>query len=177
MDITTVLGATAGLNPVSILLGLAGRIVPEVVHLFTAKQDAAEARDRQAHEQAMYAAQAAHELDLAKVKLDESRVLDDKSFRDAVVATGAPLVDSGSWFLNVVNAITALMRPYVVYTLFTLYATVRASQVAVVLRRAADFDQMLVAMGKVWTADDMNMLATIIAYLFVDRTIAHLRES
>ena len=96
MDITTVLGATAGLNPVSILLGLAGRVVPEVVHLFTSKQDAAEAKDRQAHEQAMYDRQATHELEMAKVQKEESQIKDDKSFRDAVVATGSPLVDSGS---------------------------------------------------------------------------------
>lgn len=175
------------MDPISLLLGFAGRIVPEVVHLFTAKQEAKEAQARAAQEQAMYQLQAAHELALAQVNLAKSKVEDEASFRQAVAGLQAPLVATGSRLLDWVNAINALFRPAVSFWLFGIFALVRSVELSFTVATAVHeawltgatwlvtFQASTAALKAVWTVDDANLLATVIAYWFVDRTITHLR--
>lgn len=181
------------LSFLGLIIGGVLRLAPELLHLFTAKQEAAaEAQRRQdqnAHEALMYDKQAAHEREMAAVEVHKVDAASDVAFMQAAAASQGPLVDTGNRWLNFVNGVTALLRPLITLWLFGLYAAVRTAQLTFTLAAAVHegfaatgsgwldvFSALSVALAKIWADPDNDLLKTILGYWFLDRTIHHLRN-
>lgn len=176
------------MDPISLVIGGLGRILPEVIGLFTAKQQAAAAAQRSEHERLMYGIQATHELELAKVQEEKSKIEDEQQWRQAVATAQTPLVSSGNRFLDVVNAVNALFRPVVAFWYFGIFAMIRTAQLLFTVWAAVDgaidandvewykiFEVGTEALAAVWTTADANLLASILSYWFLDRTIEKMK--
>ncbi|MDX8385338.1 MAG: hypothetical protein R8M11_02345 [Gallionella sp.] len=144
-------------------LGGALRFVPEIFKLFTDKSD----RD---HEFRMSELQlrigesrGKNQLDLVKAQGEVAvNSAEMQAFTEAVKAQGKP---SGvAW----VDALSASVRPVITYWWMLLFTVYKGLTVYIAI---AEFVSLNDFAAKLWTAQDAGVLAMILGFWFVDRSI------
>lgn len=149
------------------LLGSLGggilRLAPELLKVLDAKNE-------RAHELAM--GQLSIEADKAKA---QGQLAIQKSQADATFDAGAmqALVESiraqaTPSGIRWVDAMSSLVRPTVTYAFFALYAAGRVSTMVLAAKSGVPVLEVLRA---TWTAEDQVVLAGILNFWFLDRTI------
>ena len=155
------------------------RFVPEIFKFFTDKSD----RDHEFRMTQLQLqidqARANQQIDLAHVQGDVAQqAADGQALIEAVKATAAP---SGvKW----VDALNASVRPVVTYwwmallSVYKLIIFVIASiEVYLAMQTAKSLSDAVPILGafieKIWTAQDVAMLAMILGFWFVDRAMRH----
>lgn len=145
------------------LLGGLFRLAPEAIKLFDRKSE-------RAHELQMFKEQVDLEKTRSAGKLQEigatnSGAIDAaamQAFGDAIRAQAQPT--GVKW----VDAANALVRPSVTYILVALYVGTKASLGLIAYQADASLQQLVDAL---WGVDDQALLAGILNYWFLDRTI------
>lgn len=155
--ITTILSLLGG--------GLGGvlRLVPEILKLFTEKGD----RD---HEYRMTQlqleidkARAQQQIDLTHAQGQEAMgVAEMNAYLEAIKGqgqmTGVPWID----------AVNQSVRPFLTYWWMTLFTVYKISTLVMLANSSATMAQFVDAM---WTVQDAGILAMILGFWFVDRSI------
>lgn len=145
------------------LLGGLFRLAPEAIKLFDRKSE-------RAHELQMFKEQVDLEKTRSAGKLQEigatnSGAIDAaamQAFGEAIRAQAQPT--GVKW----VDAANALVRPSVTYILVALYVGTKASLGLIAYQADASLQQLVDAL---WGVDDQALLAGILNYWFLDRTI------
>jgi hypothetical protein len=145
------------------LLGGLFRLAPEAIKLFDRKSE-------RAHELQMFKEQVDLEKTRSAGKLQEigatnSGAIDAaamQAFGEAIRAQAQPT--GVKW----VDAANAMVRPSVTYILVALYVGTKASVGLIAYQADASLQQLVDAL---WGVDDQALLAGILNYWFLDRTI------
>lgn len=161
------------LELLSLLLGGGLRLVPEFLKLWTAKRD-------QDHELRMTRLQL--EIDTARAKLDIDKThatadaAEQTAWAQALVESmkpQAPVVATGNWFVDVMNALSASVRPVLTYwhclVLYTAY------KVALLMLAIQSGTGALQAVANSFTAFDQALVLSMSSYWFLDRTLRNQR--
>lgn len=151
--------ATSGI--LGSLIGGLFRLAPEVLKLFTKKED-------NKHELEMFKLQ----TELEKVKGDyrvEEKYVDFsvaqiQAIQAANEAEGKAAASSYKW----VSALSVLVRPIITYALFALYVAVKITFIAYAYSTGAPWIEV---MKQNWTVDDFALLNMILTYWFIGRSI------
>ena len=145
------------------LLGGLFRLAPEAIKLFDRKSE-------RAHELQMFKEQVDLEKTRSAGKLQEigatnSGAIDAAAMQAFGKAIRAQAQPTGvKW----VDAANALVRPSVTYILVALYVGTKASLGLIAYQADASLEQLVDAL---WGVDDQALLAGILNYWFLDRTI------
>jgi hypothetical protein len=148
------------------LLGGLFRLAPEILKFFDKK-------DERSHELAMFDRQCELEKvrgdqKLAEIGAQHGMAVDAgivEAFRAAVDQQTEMAKAAGGW----VAALSASVRPVMTYYMLALYGV---AKLAAVLLAYAAGQPMLEVLKASWTADDMALLAGIVNYWMMDRTLA-----
>lgn len=149
--------ATGGLG------GIVARLVPEVLHLFTASAD-------RKHELAMrqldiQAAKDGSEARIRETEAAGAAVVQAKEMDAYVEAIKAQGQKTGIWLADFLNA---MVRPHAYYFWAHIYGAVKVCTILVMMQGGSGAAQAVLA---AWTADDMAMLSGILSFFFLGRVI------
>jgi hypothetical protein len=148
------------------LLGGVFRLAPEVVKYFDRK-------DERRHELSMFERQCELEQVRGQIKLQEINAT-----RESVIDSGvvdalnnaiqqqADMVKSAGpgWVAN----LSASVRPVITYYLLALYGVVKACFMVMAFDNGMPLAEVVV---KNWTVDDATLLAGVVNYWMIDRTL------
>jgi hypothetical protein len=150
------------LTLISMLGGGAMRLLPEIFSLLTKKQD-------YAHELAMLDRQAALEQSRSQARLDE--ITTQGNFTDMLALLDAQkealkgqMQPTGIRF---VDALNFLVRPLTTYYFLGCYGIYKTALLVIAIRQVDAWTAIL----QCYTENDMNILASILAFWFVGRTV------
>jgi hypothetical protein len=135
---------------ISALLGFAGSMIPEILHLFKDKSD-------REHELKILQMQLEQQRIGQTTRLEEIRVEADSSQMQALYSTWRSGV---RW----VDAYNASVRPTLAYAFFALYATVKIMQFQAHTPWA------------LWNEEDQAIFAGIISFYYGQRAFSKLRK-
>ncbi len=160
--ITTLLAVFSG--------GLGGilRLIPEVLKLFS------DSADRK-HEKAMTELQL--EIDKARSEQNidaihaQAAVTQDNKEADAYIAA----LQSQSTLTGVhwADALSKTVRPIITYWWMILFTIVK---ITIIVYSAMHFSDINTFLNTVWTTNDISVLAMILGFWFVDRSMRKYRE-
>lgn len=159
--LTIATGGGAGI--IGALLGIGGRLVPEVVKYFQDKRD-------KAHELEMLRLQIDSADKLAKLRMDEGRQaeeykLEGKTLDAHMEALKGQFAVTTGWAAQ----LSAGVRPIVTYWYMLLYSVVKIS----IVYSNHDFGTpAAIAVAQAWTNDDIAMFFAIMNFWFLDRVLA-----
>lgn len=148
------------------LLGGVFRLVPEVIKYFDKK-------DERRHELEMFDRQCELEKVRGQIRLEEIGAQRDlavdvgvmDAFKSAIDQQAEMVKSAGGW----VASLSASVRPVMTYYLLVLYGAAKTA--AIIL--AYDAGQpMLEVLKEAWGVDDMALLAGVVNYWILDRTLA-----
>ena len=143
------------------------RLAPEVLKFLDKKNE-------RAHELAMFQLQ----TDLEKVKGQfrvEEKYVDYSvqqldTIKSAFEEQGKTAQEAG----KVVAAISALVRPGITWSLFAMYATVKAATLVLAFQTQAPWHEVIL---KCWDEDDFALFMMVISFWFVGRSIEKYQRS
>ena len=149
------------------LIGGLFRLAPEVLKFLDKKNE-------RAHELAMFQLQ----TDLEKVKGQfrvEEKYVDYSvqqldTIKSAFEEQGKTAQEAG----KVVAAISALVRPGITWSLFAMYATVKAATLVLAFQTQAPWHEVIL---KCWDEDDFALFMMVISFWFVGRSIEKYQRS
>lgn len=146
------------------IFGGAFRMAPEILKWLDRK-------DERAHELAMFDKQLEADKQRGQLAIDQINAQADASIGAAEVqaiieATKAQAVQTG---IKWVDAINSLMRPTItLWWVIVLYTAALVAQYIAVLDGGTDFLQAIL---KLWGPDEKAIVASIISFWFVDRSL------
>lgn len=148
------------------LIGGVFRLAPEVLKWMDRK-------DERKHELAMFASQCDLEKQRGAQKLTEIGAQRDADVDSGMMAAFKTAIDSqtamataaGGW----AAALSASVRPVLTYYLLALYGTVKFVGIAYALGTG---EPVAAVLARSWGVDDMAMLAGVINYWMLDRSLA-----
>ena len=148
------------------LLGGAFRLAPEVLKYFDKKNE------RQ-HELAMFEKQCDLEKVRGQIRLDEIGAQRDMAvdigvmdaFQAAINQQTEMVKAAGGW----VASLSASVRPVMTYYVLALYGAAKIASLILAYRLNQDMVQVL---AKCWGPDDMAILAGVVNYWIIDRTLS-----
>lgn len=140
-------------------LGFVARLAPEVIKVFTAKGD----RDHEYRMAQLSGQQAQAGYDARR---DDARLEVEKLDIQALIAgVQAQGRRTGS---KIIDGLSASVRPVISYWWMALFTAVK---VAGITRALAEGDSVTAAVLGCWNPEDQAILASIIAFWFLDRSI------
>lgn len=145
----------------SLIFGGVLRLAPDVIHLFTAKED-------HAHELAMVELQQKGVAAEAQFHMQEAQqagtlTLQGSELQAIIEATKAQATITGvKW----IDALSSSVRPVVTYWWMFLLTAFKFTTVLLAYRHNGD---IALALHDTWTPEDVNTLSGIIGFWFVDR--------
>ena len=148
------------------LLGGVFRLVPEVLKYFDKKND------RQ-HELAMFDKQCDLEKVRGQIKMEEIGAQRDMAIDSGVMGAFQAAINqqtemvkaAGGWAAS----LSASVRPVMTYYLLVLYG---ASKAASMVLAHSGGQAMVDVLAKTWSVDDMALLAGVVNFWILDRTLA-----
>ena len=148
------------------LIGGVFRLAPEVLKWMDRK-------DERKHELSMFASQCDLEKQRGAQKLTEIGAQRDAdvdsgvmaAFKSAIDSQTAMAVAAGGWAAS----LSASVRPVLTYYLLVLYGTVKFVGIAYAIGAG---DPVASVLAKSWGVDDMAMLAGVINFWMLDRSLA-----
>jgi hypothetical protein len=159
--LTIATGGGAGI--IGALLGIGGRLVPEVVKYFQDKRDKA------------------HEIDLLRLQIDSADKLTHLRMEESRQAEEYKLDGKGldtlleavkGQFANatgIAATLSACVRPIVTYWYMLLYSVVK---IAIVWSNYDFGTPAAIAVAQAWTNDDIALFSAIMNFWFLDRVLA-----
>lgn len=143
------------------------RLAPEVLKFLDKKNE-------RAHELAMFQLQ----TDLEKVKgqfrVEEKYVDYSVQQLDTIKAAFEEQGKTAQEAGKVVAAISALVRPGITWSLFGMYATVKAATLVLAFQTQAPWHEVIL---KCWDEDDFALFMMVISFWFVGRSIEKYQRS
>lgn len=143
------------------------RLAPEVLKFLDKKNE-------RAHELAMFQLQ----TDLEKVKgqfrVEEKYVDYSVQQLDTIKAAFEEQGKTAQEAGKVVAAISALVRPGITWSLFAMYATVKAATLVLAFQTQAPWHEVIL---KCWDEDDFALFMMVISFWFVGRSIEKYQRS
>lgn len=148
------------------LLGGVFRLVPEVLKYFDKKND------RQ-HELAMFDKQCDLEKVRGQIKMEEIGAQRDMAIDSGVMGAFQAAINqqtemvkaAGGWAAS----LSASVRPVMTYYLLVLYGAAKAASMALA---HSGGQAMVDVLAKTWSVDDMALLAGVVNFWILDRTLA-----
>lgn len=142
------------------LFGGVFRLAPEVLKYFDKKNE-------RKHESEMFGKQVDLEKTRGQIKLDEIHASHDMAIDSGVMSAFNASIQQqadGGW----VAALSASVRPVITYYLLLMYGVVKTSAIINGYDEGLGFAQ---AVAAIWGPDDIAMLAGVVNYWFLDRTL------
>lgn len=140
-------------------LGFVARLAPEIIKLFTAKGD----RDHEFRMQQLAAQQqqAGYDARRADGRLEVEKL----DLQALITATQAQARRTG---IKIIDALSASVRPVTTYWWMALYTAVKAASLFIAVGQQG---VTATAIHGCWDAWDQTVLASILAYWFMDRSL------
>lgn len=159
--LTLATGGGAGI--IGALLGIGGRLVPEVMRYFQDKRD-------KAHELDMLRLQIDSADKLTKLRMDETRQaeeyrLEGKTLDAHMTALAGQFAVTVGWAAQ----LSAGVRPIVTYWYMLLYSVVK---IAIVYSNYVFGTPAAIAIAQAWTNDDIALFSAIMNFWFLDRVLS-----
>lgn len=146
------------------------RLLPEGLKFWQAKKDSDhEYRMAQLNLETMKL-QAQSQLDLKRVEGETAiTTADIQALMEANKAQASMVVNTGiRWVDALIVSMNSLMRPTLVYYYAAMYAAVK---LAVYVTYLADGTDWAASMQLLWSTEDSAVWASILGYVFLDRTL------
>jgi len=143
------------------------RLAPEVLKFLDKKNE------RQ-HELSMFQLQTDLEKMRGEFKMEEKYVDYSIQQMDTIKAAfqeQAETAKAAGWF---VAAISALVRPGITWSLFFMYAAVKAAALVMAYQTGANWMEVVT---RVWDEDDFGLFTMVISFWFVGRSIEKYNKS
>ena len=157
---------------VGTLIGGLLRLVPEGLKFWQSSKDSDhEFRMAQVNLQTMEL-QAKHRMDLRRVDGEiELAAADIQALVEGNKAQASMMLNTGvKWLDAGINAMNAAMRPTLVYYYAAMYALVKIAVFYTYLGDGVDWAE---SMKLLWNTEDSAVWASILGYVFLDRTLRH----
>lgn len=140
-------------------VGFLARLAPEIIKVFTAKGD----RDHEFRMAQLSGQQAQAGYDARR---DDARLdLEKMDIQAMIAATQAQARRSG---IKLIDALSASVRPVISYWWMALFTAVKAASLYSALGQG---NSIVVAVLGCWDGQDQTILASIISFWFLDRTM------
>lgn len=142
------------------------RLAPEILKFF-------DRRNERKHELGMFDKQVELEKTRGQQKLAEIGASHDMAVDTGVINAFESAINQQTEMIKASGAswvawLSATVRPFVTYWLLFLYSIYKTSMFIAAYRASDDF---ATAMQLAWTPDDVAMLAGVVNYWFIDRTL------
>jgi hypothetical protein len=148
------------------ILGGLFRLAPEVLKLFKSKAE-------MQHELEMFRLQTELEKTRGELKIESQYVNFSTQGLEAVVAANQAEAELAKNNYRWINAFISLQRPYITFTIFTLYVLIKV----VLIVQGLDTGMHLpLIVENTWTENDVGILMMILNYHFIGRTIEKYRK-
>lgn len=154
------------LTAFSILTGLLGSILPEILKIFNRKYDLQQQQLQFTHELKMLDARTRNAAELVRLEIDKINVTADATEGDSVRNHDTAI--SGGEFMD---ALRASVRPVITYLLFLTFVVIKGLAVS----EALETHSLLESLRIVWDEETQSLFAAIIAFWFGARTIERMR--
>lgn len=152
----------------SIIAGLVGSALPEVLKIFNRKYDVQQQQNQFDHELKMLEAKTRNAAELSRLEIDKINVTADATEGDSVRNHDAAI--SGGRFMD---ALRASVRPVITYALFLTFVVIKSLAVA----EAMETNTLLNSLQTVWDTETQALFAAIIAFWFGSRTIERMKPA
>lgn len=152
------------------IIGGALRLLPEGLKFWEGKksQDHEFRMAQLSLEQLKFQAQS--QLDLRRVESETTiAAADIQALMEANKAQASMVINTGvKWVDAIIVALNALMRPTIVYYYALMYGLVKVAVFSTYLNDGVDWKESMIVL---WSAEDMAVWASIMAYIFLDRSL------
>jgi hypothetical protein len=148
------------------ILGGLFRLAPEVLKFFKSKSE-------MQHELEMFRLQTELEKTRGEMKIESEYVQFSTAGIEAVVEANKAEAELAKNNYRWINAFISLQRPYITFTIFTLYVAVK---ITMITQGFYDGIPLLELLRETWTENDVGILMMILNYHFVGRSIEKYRR-
>lgn len=148
------------------ILGGIFRLAPEVLKFFKSKSE-------MQHELEMFRLQTELERAKGELKIESKYVDFSTAGLEAIVESNKAEAELAKNNYRWINAFISLQRPYITFTIFTMYVIVKAIMIGYGMDAGMG---MMDIMYEVWTENDVGILMMILNYHFIGRTIEKYRR-
>jgi len=148
------------------ILGGLFRLAPEVLKFFKSKSE-------MKHELEMFKLQTDLEKTRGELRIESKYVDFNTAGLQAIAEANRAEVELAKNNYRWINAFISLQRPYITFTIFTLYVFIKLITLAYGIQTDMT---LLEIVGQVWTENDVGVLMMILNYHFIGRSIEKYRK-